>query len=72
MTKFQTHVIHRKTGQMLVCRGLDFVPSVGDEIRLEGNRFYKVSLVVWVFDEPDSYGQRVNVGVDPVTVGDPA
>ena len=42
------------------------VPRVDDEIRLggpDGQLFYRVTKVVWVYDEPESLWDRVNVGV---------
>ena len=45
------------------------VPRIGDEIRLGGEgaeRYYKVILVVWIYDELESPFERVNIGVDPI------
>jgi hypothetical protein len=44
----------------------DHVPRVGDEVRFGGagnEKYYTVDLVVWVYDEPDTPFDRVNIGV---------
>lgn len=46
------------------------VPRAGDEIRMGGpdnERYYKVTRVVWVYDEPECPFERVNVGVSCIT-----
>lgn len=60
----KAHIIHEETGVLLKPR-IDFVPRVGDEIRLSGERYYRVTVVVWVFDEPGP-DQRVNIGVTDI------
>lgn len=42
---------------------LTHIPRVGDELRWAGPAYYRVTLVVWVFDEPDCPMQRVNIGM---------
>ena len=42
------------------------VPSKGDEIRLSKNKFYKIIKLVWVYDEPDSLYERVNIGIKEI------
>ena len=59
------HFIHEERG-MIARLYLDFAPRVGDELRFQGEKYYKVSRIVWVYDEPESRMQRVNIGlVDP-------
>lgn len=60
------HILHVDRGIMLARKTLSFVPRVGDEIRLAEDKYYKVTLVVWVYDEPDRPYQRVNIGVEDV------
>ena len=60
--KVQAHYIHEKTG-MLARRAITHVPRVGDEIRFHGERYFKVTLVVWVMDEDECPYERVNIGV---------
>jgi hypothetical protein len=43
------------------------VPRSGDEIRLGGKdreRFYKITRVIWIYDEPDSPFERINIGIE--------
>jgi hypothetical protein len=56
------YFIH-ENGAMLSRRVLYAAPRVGDEIRLPGERYFRVTLVVWVLDEYECPYQRVNVGV---------
>lgn len=56
------HIIEIATEKMLAKPTVPHCPRVGDEIRLSGPRYYKVDLVVWVFDEPENPHQRVNIG----------
>lgn len=42
------------------------VPRVGDEIRLGGEggeKFYRITRVVWIYDEPECPFERVNIAV---------
>ncbi|MCW8159039.1 hypothetical protein D7243_23000 [Stutzerimonas stutzeri] len=56
------HFIHEEKG-MIAKRTIDHVPMVGDEIRLSGNRYYKVTRRIWVYDEEDHPFQRINIGL---------
>jgi len=62
MKQFKIHFVHNKKGVISQMQAFG-VPRVGDEIRLIGDRFYKVNLVVWVYDEPECPMQRVNIRV---------
>lgn len=62
MKQCSAHFIHEERG-MVARRYIDFVPRVGDELRFEGEKYYKVTLVVWVYDEPENPSQRVNIGL---------
>jgi hypothetical protein len=45
------------------------VPRVGDEIRVGGDgdeRYFKVDIVVWVYDEPLTPYERVNIGISRI------
>lgn len=60
------HFIHQKSGSIVLKKLTCNAPRVGDEIRLGGlnnERYYKVTDVVWVYDEPEQPTDRVNVGV---------
>lgn len=41
---------------------VDHIPSVGDEIRLGPKEFVRVTRRVFVADESQQMGQRVNIG----------
>jgi hypothetical protein len=60
------HVIHEDSGKMIDRASVFHVPRVGDEIRYgeEGKeKYYRVTRVVWAFDESAFSMNRVNVGV---------
>lgn len=70
MKKFRWHIIVRN--QLYRITHHNYVPRVGDEIRLDRDEFYLVERIVWCCDESDELGERVNVGckkikVDPTT-----
>lgn len=67
-TGIAIHGIEVTTGRMIFRRLEEFVPRVGDEIRLDEDTFYTVTKVVWVYDEPDHPHHRVNLGL--VLIGD--
>lgn len=61
------HFIDEATGKNVTRLAVLCVPRVGDEIRIGGSgseRYYKVTRVIWVYDEPDSPYERVNIGVE--------
>lgn len=63
------HVINEDDNAMIMKRLVSSVPRPGDEIRMggEGNeRYYKITRVVWVFDESSPW-QRVNIGATLTT-----
>ena len=42
------------------------LPRKGDTIRMAGDKYFKVTLVVWCLDEHKEQGiQRVNIGISP-------
>lgn len=60
------HFVSEETNRIVTRQFANHVPRVGDEIRLGGpkkERYYKVTRVVWVYDEPESPFYRANVGV---------
>jgi len=56
------HFIHEEKG-LIARMTIDHAPMAGDEIRLAGERYYKVTRRVWVYDEEDTPFQRLNIGV---------
>lgn len=60
------HFVSEKRNRVVERQFADHVPRVGDEIRFGGpgkEKYYKVTRVVWVYDEPENPFYRVNVGV---------
>lgn len=67
----KAHIIHLTTGEMLSMRRLHgHAPRIGEEIRLSGPRYFKVKVVIWVYDEPECPLERVNIGVIEADVKD--
>lgn len=61
------HFIEENGDHVLSKRLVSSVPQSGDEIRLggEGNeQYYKVTRLVWVYDEPENPFERLNIGVE--------
>jgi hypothetical protein len=61
------HFIGEINNKQLFKRLITHVPRPNDEIRMggEGNeKYYKVTRVIWVYDEPDNPYERVNIGVE--------
>ena len=61
------HVVDEKTGTQLMRRLVTCAPQAGDELRMGGEgseKYYKVTRVIWVFDEPDSPYERANIGAE--------
>jgi hypothetical protein len=58
----KAHFIHEKDG--LIHKSLiEHAPEVGDELRFPGEKYYKVTRKVWVYDEPEAGFSRLNIGV---------
>jgi hypothetical protein len=56
------HIIEVLTGKMLAQPWAYSIPCIGDEVRIEGPRYYEVVKVVHVYDEDCDY-HRANIGV---------
>lgn len=64
MKKFAFHLI---AGENLVkFAHADYIPCVGDEIRLGPKEFYKVLKAVHCWDEASTIGERVNLLVQRI------
>jgi len=61
MMEYKIHFV--KEGGSLIVHYTNFVPRVGDEIRIKEDEYYEVTLIVWIFDEPECPITRVNVGI---------
>jgi len=53
------HFIDNKDDRVILKQDVTAVPRIGDELRFSGDKYYKVMLVVFVYDEGM---QRVNIG----------
>ena len=65
-SNIQIHFIDDKTDKIVLRQLACHVPRIADEIRFGGvgnERFYKVIRIVWVYDEKEWSGDRVNIGV---------
>jgi len=58
----KAHFIHPDKG-VLFKQQIYFAPRVGDELRFIGDRFYKVTRLVWVYDEPEAHFSRLNIEI---------
>ena len=63
-------------GKRVINWRMEHLPRTGDTVRFAGEKYAKVTEVIWCMDEESSEGQRVNVrmetetpnvGVEPVT-----
>jgi hypothetical protein len=59
------HIIEDGGGDLITKVWAWAVPNVGDEVRLDGDTFYRVTRVVHVYDEDCGY-HRANIGVEAV------
>jgi hypothetical protein len=60
----KAHFIDIANDNMIHKLEVSVVPRLGDELRFKGETYYKVMLVVFVYDEGK---ERVNIGCDLVT-----
>ena len=61
------HFIDNADDKLITKEYVCHVPRTGDEIRFGGQgneKYYKVILVVWAYDEKGNPFDRVNVGVE--------
>jgi len=43
---------------------MESIPSIGDTVRFSGERYGKVTEIVWCMDEENELGQRVNIRIE--------
>jgi hypothetical protein len=58
----KAHFIHPASGvyaKLLISHA----PSVGDELRFRGDKFFTVVRKVWVYDEPEAQFSRLNIEI---------
>ena len=55
-------------GARLYKENISHIPRVGDELRFEGDKFFRVTRIVWVYDESDNWwdGARANIGMETI------
>jgi hypothetical protein len=51
-------------GKMVINSRMVNLPRVGDTMRFAGEKYGKVTEVIWCMDEPSSEGQRVNIRIE--------
>lgn len=54
--------------KMVINWRMAHVPAVGDTMRFSGERYGKVTEIIWCMDEPSTEGERVNIRVESVLV----
>jgi hypothetical protein len=67
MSNILIHIIDNSDDQVMIKKMVSAVPREGDEVRLlwKGHvHYFKVMLVVWVYDEPGCPFDRVNIDVE--------
>jgi hypothetical protein len=67
MSNILIHIIDNSDDQVMIKKMVSAVPREGDDVRLvlKGNvHYFKVIMVVWVYDEPICPFERVNIGVE--------
>jgi hypothetical protein len=47
---------------------VSFVPRIGEEIRLAEGEYYRVTYVVWIYDEPDCPYSRANIQMEDISI----
>lgn len=65
--QIKIHFIEQDSGKMIAKQYVSFVPRVGDECRFHGEKYYKVTVVVFVYDEN---GERANIGLERLDVSE--
>lgn len=52
--------------EMVINWRMPHLPRNGDTMRFEGERYGKVTEVVWCMDEKSDEGQRVNIRIESI------
>lgn len=55
------HFIDNNDDRLITKQDVSVVPRAGDELRFAGEKYYKVMLVVFIYDEGM---ERVNIGCE--------
>lgn len=51
-------------GKKVIDWRMEHIPRIGDTVRFSGDRYAKVTEVVWCMDEACHEGQRVNIRME--------
>ena len=51
-------------GKKVIDWRMERIPRIGDTMRFHGDKYGKVTEVVWCMDEPNHEGQRVNIRIE--------
>ena len=51
-------------GKMVINWRMEHLPRTGDTVRFAGEKYAKVTEVIWCMDEDSPLGQRVNVRME--------
>ena len=64
-TRVRVHFV-LEGGACLYKENVSNVPRVGDELRFQRDKFFRVTRVIWVYDESDNWwdGARANIGME--------
>lgn len=54
-------------GERVINRRMEHLPRTGDTVRFAGEKYAKVTEVIWCMDEESIEGQRVNVRMETET-----
>ena len=50
--------------EMILRQRMDYLPRIGDIMRFHGERYGKVTEVIWCMDERTNEGQRINLRIE--------
>ncbi len=59
---FKVHLFF--DNKKVIDRRMPHIPNCGDTIRFSGERYGRVTEIIWCMDEDDYEGQRVNIRVE--------
>ena len=51
-------------GKKVIDWRMEHIPRMGDTMRFHGDKYGKVTEVIWCMDEPSDEGQRVNIRIE--------
>ena len=64
--RVRLHFIIEGADEVFLRENVAHVPRVGDELRFEGDKFFRVTRVIWVYDEGSNWWDcaRANIGME--------